>query len=93
MLAACAWHYPQSSPGRSTNNSVEAGTRTAGKLRFPSILVPGAILTFHMVDSGRTHSSAGDLHLMALVNGLSEYPEMMPCVAVLGHYRLSRGAA
>lgn len=59
--------------GVSTNNSVEAGARTAGQLGFDVRVVSDATFAFDKRDYGGTLRSAQDVHLMALANLDGEY--------------------
>jgi nicotinamidase-related amidase len=59
--------------GVSTNNSVEAGARTAGQLGFAVQVVSDATFAFAKRDYGGTLRSAHDVHLMALANLDGEY--------------------
>lgn len=59
--------------GVSTNNSVEAGARTAGQLGFTVRVVSDATFAFARKDYAGHPRSAEEVHLMALANLDGEY--------------------
>jgi nicotinamidase-related amidase len=69
--------------GVSTNNSVEAGARTAGQLGFAVRVVSDACFAFARPDYAGTPRSAEDVHVMALANLDGEYAAVVETAAVL----------
>lgn len=69
--------------GVSTNNSVEAGARTAGQLSFDVRVVSDATFAFARADYGGNPRSAQDVHLMALANLDGEYATVVDTAQVL----------
>jgi len=69
--------------GVSTNNSVEASSRTAGNLGFDTVVVGDACFTFDKNDFGGTLRSAEEVHLMALANLDGEYARVLDSGTVL----------
>jgi nicotinamidase-related amidase len=69
--------------GVSTNNSVEAGARTAGQLGFAVRVVSDACFAFARPDYAGTPRSAEEVHLMALANLDGEYAAVTDTAAVL----------
>lgn len=70
--------------GVSTNNSVEASTRTAGNLGFATHVVADACFAFAKVDYAGVPRSAEDVHAMALSNLDGEYATIVHTRDVLG---------
>jgi len=59
--------------GVSTNNSVEATTRSAGNLGFAAHVVADACFAFDLIDLRGVHHAAEEVHQMALANLQGEY--------------------
>lgn len=68
--------------GASTNDSVEASARTAGKLGFAVQVVADATFAFARRDFGGAWRSADDVHLMALSNLDGEYARIVDTAGV-----------
>jgi len=63
--------------GVSTSNSVESTARTAGNLRFNTIVISDATFTFAKKDYAGVQRSAEEVHAMSLANLDGEYASIM----------------
>ncbi|MBV7562246.1 cysteine hydrolase family protein [Pseudomonas sp. sia0905] len=63
--------------GVSTNNSVEATTRSAGNLGFTTHVVADGCFTFAKTDYHGVRRSADEVHAMALANLQDEYAQVI----------------
>jgi nicotinamidase-related amidase len=69
--------------GVSTNNSVEATTRSAGNLGFKTHVVADACFAFDMTSYDGTARLAADIHAMSLANLAGDYAEVIETEAAL----------
>jgi len=69
--------------GVSTNNSVEATTRTAGNLGFQTYVVSNGTFAFEKSDLRGIRWSADDVHAMSLANLDGEYATVLTSAAAL----------
>jgi nicotinamidase-related amidase len=69
--------------GVSTNNSVEATTRSAGNLGFATMVVADACFAFDKTDYAGTRRSAAEVHAMSLANLDGEYATIIETAAAL----------
>jgi len=79
--------------GVSTNNSVEASTRTAGNLGFDTVVVLDATFAFAMTDYAGRLRSADEVHAMSLANLSGEYATIMDTREVLANLTGQSGPA